>query len=59
CGGGSQDETTVAIKLVPIVGATSDDISERGTDDTSTERSGGSIGLWMLAVLGFLGFRRK
>ncbi|MBL4276471.1 DUF3466 family protein [Vibrio fluvialis] len=59
CGGGNQDETTVAIKLVPIVGATSDDISERGTDDTSTERSGGSIGLWMLAVLGFLGFRRK
>lgn len=59
CGGGGQDETTVAIKLVPIVGATSDDISERGTDDTSTERSGGSIGLWMLAVLGFLGFRRK
>ncbi|MCE7625117.1 DUF3466 family protein [Vibrio fluvialis] len=59
CGGGSQDETTVAIKLVPIVGATSDDISERGTDDTSTERSGGSIGLWMIAVLGFLGFRRK
>ncbi|EKO3377572.1 DUF3466 family protein [Vibrio fluvialis] len=59
CGGGSQDETTVAVKLVPIAGATSDDISERGTDDTSTERSGGSIGLWMLAVLGFLGFRRK
>ncbi len=59
CGGGSQDETTVAIKLVPIVGATSDDISERGTDDTSTERSGGGIGLWMFAVLGFLGFRRK
>ncbi|EKO3430555.1 DUF3466 family protein [Vibrio fluvialis] len=59
CGGGSQDETTVAVKLVPIAGATSDDISERGTDDTSTERSGGSIGLWMFAVLGFLGFRRK
>ncbi|EKO3416852.1 DUF3466 family protein [Vibrio fluvialis] len=59
CGGGSQDETTVAVKLVPIAGATSGDISERATDDTSTERSGGSIGLWMLAVLGFLGFRRK
>ncbi|MDT8868720.1 DUF3466 family protein [Vibrio fluvialis] len=59
CGGGSQDETTVAVKLVPIAGATSDNISERGTDDTSTERSGGSIGLWMFAVLGFLGFRRK
>ncbi|EKO3467243.1 DUF3466 family protein [Vibrio fluvialis] len=59
CGGGSQDETTVAVKLVPIAGATSDDISERGTDDTSTERSGGGIGLWMFAVLGFLGFRRK
>lgn len=59
CGEGSQDEVTVAVKLVPIVGATSDDISERGTDSTATERSGGSIGLLMLAVLGFLGFRRK
>lgn len=59
CGGGSQDETTVAVKLVPIAGATSDNISERGTDETAAERKGAGVGLWMLAVLGFLGFRRK
>ncbi|EEX41667.1 hypothetical protein VFA_001504 [Vibrio furnissii CIP 102972] len=59
CGDGNQDETTVAVKLVPIPGVTSSDISARGTDETTTERSGAGIGLWMLAVLGFLGFRRK
>lgn len=59
CGGGSQSETTVAVKLVPIVGTTSADISERGTDNTAVERKGAGVGLWMLAVLGFLGFRRK
>ncbi|WGY46941.1 DUF3466 family protein [Vibrio sp. ABG19] len=52
-------ETTVAVKLMPIPGATSADISARGTDEMTTERSGGSFGLWMLAVLGLLGFRRK
>ncbi|MBL4294185.1 DUF3466 family protein [Vibrio fluvialis] len=59
CGNGSQDETTVAVKLVPIPGARSDDISSRGTDETAAERKGAGVGLWMLAVLGFLGFRRK
>ena len=59
CGDGNQDETTVAVKLVPIPGADSSDISARGTDETTTERSGAGVGLWMLAVLGFLGFRRK
>ncbi|MBY8071944.1 DUF3466 family protein [Vibrio fluvialis] len=59
CGNGSQDETTVAVKLVPIPGASSDDISSRGTDETAAERKGAGVGLWMLAVLGFLGFRRK
>lgn len=59
CGGGSKDETTVAVKLVPIPGATSSNILARGTDETTTERSGAGVGLWMLAVLGFLGFRRK
>lgn len=59
CGDGNQDETTVAVKLVPIPGADSSYISARGTDETTTERSGAGVGLWMLAVLGFLGFRRK
>ncbi|UHJ61756.1 DUF3466 family protein [Vibrio furnissii] len=59
CGGGSKDETTVAVKLVPIPGAKSSNILARGTDETTTERSGAGVGLWMLAVLGFLGFRRK
>lgn len=53
------NETTVAVKLVPIPGTTSADISERGTDQVTTERSGGSLGLWVLAVLGFIGLRRK
>ncbi|ENY6169546.1 DUF3466 family protein [Vibrio fluvialis] len=59
CGNGNQDEATVAVKLVPIPGASSDDISSRGTDETAAERKGAGVGLWMLAVLGFLGFRRK
>lgn len=59
CGGGSQTETTVAVKLVPIVGATSSNISERGTDTTTSERSGGSLGFWSLILLTLGWFRRK
>ncbi|WP_217701694.1 DUF3466 family protein, partial [Vibrio diazotrophicus] len=59
CGGGSQTETTVAVKLVPIVGATASDISERGIDTTTSERSGGSLGLWSLILLTLGWFRRK
>ncbi|WP_154116113.1 DUF3466 family protein [Vibrio cincinnatiensis] len=55
----SNQETTVAVKLIPIAGATSADIVQRGTDEQSTERTGAAIGLWALILLGLFGFRRK
>ncbi|MGY2575933.1 DUF3466 family protein [Vibrio sp. C8] len=55
----SGTETVVAVKLVPIAGATSSDISQRGTDTTTSERSGGSLGLWSLILLTLGWFRRK
>ncbi|MCG3740486.1 DUF3466 family protein [Vibrio cincinnatiensis] len=55
----SNQETTVAVKLIPIAGATSADIVQRGTDDQSTKRTGAAIGLWALILLGLFGFRRK
>lgn len=55
----SGTETVVAVKLVPIAGATSSDISERGTDTTTSERSGGSLGFWSLILLTLGWFRRK
>lgn len=61
CGDGEVDEETVAVKLVPIVGATSDDIAER-SDETSTtsSRSGGSLNYFLLftlfALFGYRGF---
>ncbi|MCW8333779.1 DUF3466 family protein [Vibrio paucivorans] len=59
CGGGSQTETMVAVKLIPIQGASNSDIEPRGIDDPVVERSGGSLSWLMLSVLGLLGFRRK
>lgn len=60
CGGGSQTETTVAVKLVPVLNATASNITERGIDENSTsERSGGSFGLWGFILLGLAWFRRK
>ena len=55
----SGTETVVAVKLVPIAGATSSDISQRSTDTTTSERSGGSLGLWSLILLTLGWFRRK
>ncbi|MDK9735789.1 DUF3466 family protein [Vibrio sp. D404a] len=61
CGNASSDavEQVVAVKLVPISGATSDDIKERGTDSQNVERQGAGLGVFALTLLGFLGFRRK
>ena len=59
CGGGDQDETTVAVELLPIAGATASDISERGEDTQEVSRSGGSLGLGTLIALGLFGFRRR
>ncbi|KQA19863.1 DUF3466 family protein [Vibrio metoecus] len=59
CGGGNREETVVAVKLVPITNATSNNIQTRSTEEQASERKGGSLGLGLLVVLGLLGFRRK
>ncbi|EJX1707563.1 DUF3466 family protein [Vibrio cholerae] len=55
----NREETVVAVKLVPIVNATSANIQQRSTEEQASERKGGSFGLGLLIVLGLLGFRRK
>ncbi|EGQ9204126.1 DUF3466 family protein [Vibrio cholerae] len=55
----NREETVVAVKLVPIVNATSANIQQRSTEEQASERKGGSFGLGFLMVLGVLGFRRK
>ncbi|MCG9552488.1 DUF3466 family protein [Vibrio sp. Isolate31] len=61
CGGASSNavEEVVAVKLVPIAGATKADIQTRSTDTEKVDRQGGSLGWLTLTVLGLLGFRRK
>ncbi len=59
CGDGSGTEELVAVKLVPIAGATVDDIVQRKGGQPNVEREGGSLGYFALALLGLLGFRRK
>ncbi|CAM3836080.1 hypothetical protein VA7868_02321 [Vibrio aerogenes CECT 7868] len=56
CGG---TETTVAVKLVPVEGATSSDIQQRGYENNSTDRSGASFGSIGLSFLGYILFRRR
>lgn len=55
----NREETVVAVKLVPIVNATSANIQQRSTEEQASERKGGSFGLGLLMVIGVLGFRRK
>ncbi|EHS1087916.1 DUF3466 family protein [Vibrio cholerae] len=55
----NREETVVAVKLVPIVNATSANIQQRSTEEQASERKGGSFGLGLLMVLGVLRFRRK
>lgn len=61
CGGASSNavEEVVAVKLVPITGATKADIQTRSADSEKVDRQGGSLGWLTLTVLGLLGFRRK
>jgi hypothetical protein len=59
CGGGSGTEEIVAVKLIPIQGATSADIEERVADSTTVSRKGGSLGIFALTLLGLISFRRK
>jgi len=55
----SSGASLVAVKLVPISGATTSDISARPVDKNKVERQGGSIGVWALTILALFGFRRK
>ncbi|HFC9431448.1 hypothetical protein BC355_12635 [Vibrio cholerae] len=55
----NREETVVAVKLIPITGATSSNIQARSTEEQATDRKGGGFGLGLLMVLGVLGFRRK
>ncbi|MCC4819401.1 GlyGly-CTERM sorting domain-containing protein [Vibrio lentus] len=67
CGGAASNavEKVVAVKLIPIKGATHDSGSDidsivtRSTDTEKVDRQGGSLGWLGLTVLGLLGFRRK
>lgn len=61
CNGGIDgSEKIVAVKLVPINGATASDIQARPvTQEDKVDRQGGSLGFLALTLLGFLGFRRK
>ncbi|MGB2147424.1 MAG: DUF3466 family protein, partial [Vibrio toranzoniae] len=61
CGGAASNavEEVVAVKLVPIAGATKDDIQTRSADSEKVDRQGGSLGWLTLTVFALLGFRRK
>ncbi|MBN3493108.1 DUF3466 family protein [Vibrio neptunius] len=61
CNGGvTGSEKTIAVKLVPINGATTSDIQARPvTQEDKVDRQGGSLGFFALTLLGLLGFRRK
>ena len=61
CGGAASNavEEVVAVKLVPIAGATKDDIQTRSSDSEKVDRQGGSLGWLTLTVFVLLGFRRK
>ncbi|MDV7104367.1 DUF3466 family protein [Vibrio sp. TH_r3] len=58
CGEGSADEEIIAVKLVPISGAISDDIEERKLESSTISRQGGSIGFLALTLLALFSFRR-
>ncbi|MGV2842027.1 hypothetical protein ACE3G7_22965, partial [Vibrio cyclitrophicus] len=52
CNDGVGDERVVAVKLIPISGATSEDIAERSDDSAEdVERSGAGTGLLVLISL--------
>ncbi|UPQ86788.1 DUF3466 family protein [Vibrio sinaloensis] len=55
----STDATLVGVKLVPIAGQTAADITPRPVVQSTISRQGGSLGLILLTVLGFIGLRRK
>ncbi|GAL03570.1 hypothetical protein JCM19237_6464 [Photobacterium aphoticum] len=58
-GGAANSERTVAVKLIPIAASENPSVQARPEADSTIKRSGGSIGLLTLTVLGWLGFRRR
>ncbi|MDB1123902.1 DUF3466 family protein [Vibrio algarum] len=59
CGSGSSEEKIVAVKLIPISGATSAQIESRSLDSETVSRSGGGFGIFALTLLGLISFRRN
>ncbi len=59
CGGGSEDEKIVAVRLTPISGASNSDIQARGETEVTVSRKGGSFGWITLTLLGLIRFRKK
>lgn len=55
----SAGASLVAVKLVPVNGATTGDIQSRPRETTKVERQGAGFGIFALTVLGLIGFRRK
>ncbi|CAH0529732.1 DUF3466 family protein [Vibrio hippocampi] len=51
CGEGDQEETVVAVKLMPIQDATSYDIEEREESTDTVDREGGSSSWWWMSLL--------
>ncbi|MBS9896877.1 DUF3466 family protein [Vibrio alginolyticus] len=58
-GGNANSEKVVAVKLIPIPGATKDMIEPRSVEQTAAERQGAGLGWLALTMLGLFGFRRK
>ncbi|KJY82434.1 hypothetical protein TW81_13560 [Vibrio galatheae] len=55
----SAGASLVGVKLVPINGQDSTDITTRPATEVTVERQGGALGLFVLTLLGLVGFRRK
>lgn len=55
----STQTTLVAVKLVPIVNATNEDLKPRSFEAEKVERKGAGLGWLSLTLLAFFGFRRK
>ncbi|NLS12559.1 DUF3466 family protein [Vibrio sp. SM6] len=57
--GRSNAEKVVAVKLIPIQGATSENIVVRSVDNTRSERKGAGLGWLAFGLLALLGLRRR
>ncbi|HAS6349405.1 TPA: DUF3466 family protein [Vibrio vulnificus] len=59
CGEGSQKESVVAVKLIPIANANASNINTRPVEKASAVRNGAGLGWLALTLIGLVGFRRK